>query len=115
VTGNHIAPVLQAAHIIPVSRHATSVAEHVFSGDVNRTDNGMLLRSDVHTLYDAGYLGVDDKYRLRVSPRLRAEFGNGEEFYSKQGDVIRLPDRRGDRPNTAALEWHMDERFLATA
>ncbi|WP_431897560.1 HNH endonuclease signature motif containing protein [Nonomuraea sp. bgisy101] len=52
---------LQAAHIRRLAR-----------GGEHRLDNG-LLRSDVHTLFDRGYLAVD----LLVRPRLREEFGNG--------------------------------------
>jgi predicted DNA-binding transcriptional regulator AlpA len=44
---------------------------------ITSTDNGLLLRSDVHTLYDRGYLGIDSKHRLFVSPRVRIEFGLG--------------------------------------
>lgn len=47
VTGNHIRPTLEAAHIRPVSLDGP-----------NRVDNGLLLRSDVHTLFDLGYLGL---------------------------------------------------------
>jgi putative restriction endonuclease len=100
VTGERIRPVLQAAHIQPVS-----------VGGQNRLDNGLLLRSDVHTLFDAGYLGVDPKLRLMVSPRLRTEFDNGEEFYSRAGTEIDVPDRRADRPNRNFLEWHADTLF----
>jgi hypothetical protein len=53
----------------------------------------------VHVMFDHGYVGVDPSYRLRVSPRLRSEFGNGESFYAKAGEVITLPERRADRPN----------------
>ena len=55
------------------------------------------LRSDVHILFDRGYLGVDTRHRLLVSPRLRAEFGNGDQFYARAGESIALPDRRPDR------------------
>ena len=48
ISGTHIPPVLQAAHIRPVT-----------AGGEHRLDNGLLLRSDVHTLFDRGYLGVD--------------------------------------------------------
>ena len=48
ITGAKIRPILQAAHIRPLP-----------SGGEHRLDNGLLLRSDVHTLYDRGYLGVD--------------------------------------------------------
>lgn len=103
VTGDRIRPVLQAAHIRPVS-----------SGGEHRLDNGLLLRSDAHILFDAGYLGVDPKHRLMVSPRLRTEFGNGEEFYVRAGQLIDLPDRRVDRPSREYLEWHLEEKFLAS-
>lgn len=105
VTGAKIRPVLEAAHIRPVSPQY---------GGENRLDNGLLLRSDVHTMFDKGYLGVDDTYRLRVSPRLRTEFDNGEAFYAKAGEVIALPDHRGDRPNPAFLRWHIDTIFKAS-
>jgi len=103
VTGDRIRPVLQAAHIRPLPQ-----------GGEHRIDNGMLLRSDVHTLYDGGYLGVDTKHRLLVSPRLRREFGNGEHFYTQAGRQIALPGHRMDRPNQQFLEWHLDTVFQAT-
>jgi putative restriction endonuclease len=100
ITGAKIRPVLQAAHIRPLPK-----------GGEHRIDNGLLLRSDVHTLYDRGYLGVDPKHRLVVSPRLRAEFGNGEQFYARAGELISVPERPGERPNREFLEWHLDEVF----
>jgi putative restriction endonuclease len=56
ISGTHIPPVLQAAHIRPVTK-----------GGEHRLDNGLLLRSDIHTLFDRGYLGVDPQHRLLVS------------------------------------------------
>jgi putative restriction endonuclease len=102
VTGEKIRPVLQAAHIRPTS----------FGGEY-RIDNGLLLRSDVRTLFDGGYLTVDPKHRLLVSRRLRADFDNGEQFYQRAGEPIRVPERRIDRPNREFLEWHLDGVFLA--
>lgn len=80
-------------------------------GGEHRLDNGLLLRSDVHTIFDRGYLGVDPKYRLVVSSRLREEFGNGAQFYAEAGQVIGLPARRADQPNREFLEWHLEEAF----
>jgi putative restriction endonuclease len=78
-------------------------------------DNGLLLRSDVHTLFDRGYLGVHpQRYELMVSPALRREFENGEEFYSRAGELVALPDRRANRPNREFLGWHADEVFRAS-
>lgn len=78
----------------------------------HRLDNGLLLRSDVHILFDQGYLGIDDHHRIQVSPRLRSDFGNGAEFYSRAGVVIDLPERRAERPSREAVTWHMDTVFL---
>lgn len=103
VTGDKIRPVLQAAHIRPLPM-----------GGEHRLDNGLLLRSDVHTLFDRGYLGVDPQYRLHVSRRLREEFENGDEFYAREGEAIAVPERRPDRPKREFLEWHLDEVFLAS-
>jgi putative restriction endonuclease len=103
ITQNKIRPVLQAAHIRPVTK-----------GGEHRLDNGLLLRSDVHTMFDRGYLAIDDNYRLLVSPRLRDEFGNGEQFYAKAGEVIDLPDRKVDRPQREFLQWHIDTVFKAS-
>jgi HNH endonuclease len=84
ISGTHIPPVLQAAHIRPVTK-----------GGEHRLDNGLLLRSDVHTLFDRGYLAVNPEYRLLVSPRLREDFHNGDQFYARDGQVIELPGTSG--------------------
>jgi len=97
ITGTHIPPVLQAAHIQPVDH-----------GGEHR------LRSDVHTLFDRGYLAVDPSHRLILSPRLRADFSNGEQFYAQAGRVIDLPARRADRPGREFLDWHLDTIFKAS-
>lgn len=103
ITGAKMWPVLEAAHIRPVSR----------AGE-NRLDNGLLLRSDVHIMYDQGYLGVDRHHRLQVSPRIRSQFQNGAEFYARTGSHISVPARRVDQPGAEFLEWHMDTVFLAS-
>jgi hypothetical protein len=86
ITGTKIRPVLQAAHVRPLT-----------AGGQHRLDNGLLLRSDVHTLFDRGYLAVDTKHRLLVSPRLRSEFGN-EQSYACAGQTIAVPERKAERP-----------------
>lgn len=102
VTGSRIRPALHAAHIRPYA-----------SGGLHAIANGLALRSDIHTLFDRGYVGVDGDYQLRVSPRLREDFGNGVDLYAMQerGDLIRLPQASADRPDPAALEWHLEHCF----
>ncbi len=70
VTGEKALPVLEAAHIKPVA-----------AGGVHRVDNGLLLRSDVHTLFDRGYVTVTPDRRFLVSRRLRTDYDNGEHYY----------------------------------
>jgi putative restriction endonuclease len=63
-------PVLEAAHIRP---HG--------SGGPHQPENGLLLRSDLHTLFDQGYMTVDaDELKVVVSGRIREEFENGRDY-----------------------------------
>lgn len=100
VTGEKALPVLQAAHIRPVSE-----------GGAHRLDNGLLLRSDVHTLFDLGYVTATLEHRVRVSRRLRDDFHNGEHYYQFEGASLWVPRRAEERPAREFLEWHADTVF----
>jgi predicted restriction endonuclease len=97
VTGEKALPVLQAAHI----RSVTKEGPH-------RVDNGLLLRSDIHALFDQGYVTVTPDHRFRVSRRLKTDFDNGEFYHPLAGRLISLPSRDVDRPAREFLEWHAD-------
>jgi putative restriction endonuclease len=101
VTGEKTLPVLDAAHIRPVT-----------AGGVHRIDNGLLLRSDVHTLFDRGYVTVTPEYKFRVSPRLKDDWHNGRVYYELDGLEIRIPRVASERPARTVLEWHADTVFL---
>ncbi|WP_304455389.1 HNH endonuclease [Nocardiopsis sp. YSL2] len=100
VTGQRVRPVLEAAHIHPVTR-----------GGLHRLDNGLLLRSDVHRLFDLGYLTVSPNLTVRVSPRLHEDFPDAREYTGLDGVRIRLPAKKADRPSLEALTWHQSEVF----
>ena len=102
VTGERVLPVLEAAHIRPYAR-----------GGEHRTDNGLLLRSDLHTLFDRGYVTVTPELRVEVSPRIREEFSNGRDYYALHGRAIREPGSSADRPAGALLRWHNEGVFLS--
>ncbi len=74
--------------------------------------NGLLLRSDVHALFDRGYVTITPDYEFRASRRLRDEFDNGENYFAMQGSELSLPGRQEDRPSREFLEWHSDTMFL---
>lgn len=77
----------------------------------NLIDNGLLLRSDIHTLFDRGYISVTPKHRILVSRKLKEEFDNGEPYYPLAGREIWLPRGADERPRAEFLEWHADEVF----
>ena len=87
----------------------------VASGGIHRPDNGMQLRSDMHTLYGRGYIGIDPHLRLNLSPQLREEFGNGDALYARAATEIASPARSSDQPNRELLEWHLNTVFRRAA
>ncbi len=96
ITGERTLPVLEAAHIKPYSL----VQQH-------KVSNGLLLRSDLHRLFDGGYLTIDPKdRRVVVSDRIREEFQNGKEYYQFEDRVLREPDQWWARPSAENLEYH---------
>lgn len=101
VTSERVLPVLEAAHIRPYAR-----------GGEHRVDNGLLLRSDLHTLFDRGYITVTPTLDLEVSHRIRDDFDNGRHYYELHGCAVRVPETRSDRPSTEFLSWHNSEVYL---
>jgi putative restriction endonuclease len=100
VTQEKALPVLEAAHVRAVAH-----------GGTHRIDNGLLLRSDIHRLFDSGYVTVTAEYRFLVSQKLRDDFENGEPYYPLAGSSIWLPRETEARPRREFLEWHADTVF----
>lgn len=69
--------------------------------------NGILLRSDIHKLFDTGYITITPELKVEVSKRIKEEFENGREYYQYHGkDFLYLPDIPGNKPNEKYIEWH---------
>jgi putative restriction endonuclease len=100
VTHEHSVPALEAAHIKPYSQ-----------GGRHRVDNGLLLRSDLHRLYDRGYVTVTADYMFRVGDRLREEFKNGRSYYILNNQTIEIPEKEVWRPDKELLAWHAQTVF----
>lgn len=100
VTQEKTLPALEAAHIRPYAE-----------GGFHLASNGLLLRRDLHSLFDGGYVTVTQDYRFEVSRRIREEFENGKHYYALHGQEIALPARLGDQPDQDALRWHNDFCF----
>jgi putative restriction endonuclease len=102
ITGGRVLPALDAAHIQSYS-----------SGGEHEVSNGLLLRRDIHSVFDAGYLTFDEDMRVVISDRVRTEFNNGSEYRRLQGQKLRLPTNPKFQPDPARLQWHRENRFAA--
>jgi len=101
VTNEKTLPALEAAHIKSYSK----------SGP-HRTSNGLLLRADIHRLFDDGYVTLDQDLRFLVSERVREQFENGREYYRFNGVKLQnLPDSINDLPSQESIKWHNEECF----
>lgn len=102
VTGERVLPVLEAAHIKPYGE----------SGP-HRVDNGILLRADLHALFDRGYMTVTPEMRVEVSRRIHDDYDNGEEYLAMHGQrLVALPAQEAERPSAEFVRWHNEQRYL---
>lgn len=102
ITGERTLPVLQAVHIKPYS----------VSGP-HKVRNGILLRSDLHILFDNGYLTITPEKRVEVSRRIKEEFENGRDYYAFHGRrLLVLPRSENERPADEFLTWHNENAYL---
>jgi putative restriction endonuclease len=100
VTNERTLPALDAAHIKPYS-----------GSGKHSVENGLLLRRDLHALFDRGYMTVTPGLALEVSRRIREEFENGRDYYRLHGNLIRSPANPLHRPSVEYLEWHNQNAY----
>ena len=101
ITGEKTLPVLEAAHIRPYSENGP-----------HKVSNGILMRSDLHTLFDSGYLTLTKEFNVEVSRRIREEFSNGREYYALHGrQLVSMPQHQSNRPDPTFLEWHQNHCY----
>ena len=102
VSGEHSLPALDAGHIMPFNE-----------GGPHEISNGLLLRADLHRLFDKGYVTVDQNLKLVVSNRLRTEYQNGKTYYPFHGRDLRIPRTTREQPDPELLRWHREHVFAA--
>lgn len=91
ITGCNAIDALEAAHIAPYNENIN-----------NKIENGLLLRADLHTLFDLGLLAVSpEDFTVILSPKL-----DGSPYKELLGVKVRLPQNGADRPNAQALYDH---------
>jgi len=102
ITGERTLPVLEAAHIKPYSE----TGPHLIS-------NGLLLRSDLHILFDDGYVTVTEDLKVEVSRRIKEEFENGREYYQYRGKpLFKIPGATYEHPSSEFLRRHNEHKYL---
>lgn len=90
VTGCNVVDALEAAHITPYS------ADGEYS-----TSNGLLMRADIHTLFDLHLLSIcPATNEVLLNPRLRSAYG---QFESK---LLPKPIDDADKPDKLGLTRH---------
>ena len=90
LSGTAVAQVLEAAHIIPFSESRG-----------NDISNGLLLRADLHTLFDLGLINISpDTRTVEVAEMLRET-----EYGKLAGKRLPEPLSPDARPSADALRW----------
>lgn len=94
ITETDVPQVLQAAHINPYRGKKSQIVT-----------NGILLRADMHLLYDSHLVSVDpDTLSLRLSDRL------GDSKYAQYNNVtLRMPTDPRCEPNRDLLAMHFEQ------
>lgn len=100
VTRERTLPALEAAHIRPYA-----------DGGPHEARNGLLLRRDIHSLFDAGYVTVTPELHFEVSQRIKEEFENGRDYYALHGRRIGVPQQAEQMPDPVVLGWHNENCF----
>ena len=100
VTAERTLPALEAAHIRPYAEDRS-----------HEISNGLLLRRDIHSLFDKGYVTVTPKHRFEVSDRIREDYENGRDYYRLHGRKVWAPMDLALQPDPNRLQWHNENLF----
>ncbi|RWA71906.1 HNH endonuclease [Mesorhizobium sp.] len=101
ITKERTLPALEAAHIRPYAE-----------GGEHSPNNGILMRRDIHSLFDQGYVTITPDHRFKVSRRIRDEFENGRHYYELDESSVAIPSIASQQPDKSALVWHNNNRYL---
>jgi putative restriction endonuclease len=100
ITRERTLPALEAAHILPYGQ-----------GGQHEIKNGILMRRDIHSLFDLGYVTVTPGLVFEVSRRIKEEFENGRDYYRMHGTPVTAPLGSELRPDGQLLRWHNEYKY----
>lgn len=98
ISGCDVPEVLEAAHIVPYQGPET-----------NHVSNGLLLRTDLHTLFDLALLAIEPSATMVVVAAALCS----TEYGALHGRKLRLPSALNDHPSKKALALHYEKSGLA--
>lgn len=91
ITACSVGALLEAAHIYPYKGEHTNVVS-----------NGLLLRTDIHTLFDLGLIVIDSQsMTVQVATELM-----GTDYEVLQGVQLRKPKNEIEQASVQSLDWH---------
>jgi hypothetical protein len=99
ITGCPVTALLEAAHITPY-----------LGPDTNSVTNGLLLRADLHTLWDLGLIAVDPGTQtIWVSPEV-----NDPTYQALSGARLSKPAHPSQQPSISALQvqWNLTHKEI---
>jgi len=100
ISGERTLPALDAAHIRPFA-----------DGGSHEASNGILLRRDIHSLFDAGYVTISPEMKFEVSGRIKEEFENGRHYYALHGQAVAKPIDPKRQLEPSSLVWHNENCY----
>lgn len=93
ISGEVTPELLQAAHI-----------QSYINKDSNHPQNGLLLRIDLHKMYDSGLLTIDEDYKVHISRKVTSP-----DYTMFDGKTIALPKNKSKWPSSIAIKEKMKE------
>ncbi len=99
---------------VPVALEAAHIKWYQ-AGGPDREDNGLLLCTMHHKLFDRGVFSIDQDLQVRVSEN--AHGGEGFEHWLARfhGKAIRTPEQPQYKPKENYIDWHVREVFRGPA
>ena len=88
ITGETTPELIEAAHIQPY-----------IDENSNHVKNGLLLRIDIHKLFDNGLMYIDEDFKIHISPQVKSDY-----YQNLDGSQIELPKNENFFPSKEALK-----------
>ena len=96
-SGVQLEETLQAAHIQPY-----------VDAESNHVGNGLLLRADMHVLFDLGLLTLTQEFCIQVAGRLK---GRDQTVDKLAGTKAKFPNALAIKPSADAIDFHRHNVF----